>query len=50
MRFDVLRRSATWGEAWRGGVFCEFGCGEIGLGAFLRELTESGYAGSLVIE
>jgi inosose dehydratase len=48
VRLDVIRKAADWGEAWRGGAFCELGTGDVDLDAFFAELR--GYAGWLVVE
>jgi inosose dehydratase len=48
VRLDVLRRAADWGEAWRGGAFCELGAGDVDLIGFFAELA--GYDGWLVVE
>jgi inosose dehydratase len=48
LRFDLLRGAADWDEAWRRGVFCELGSGDVDLDAFLSELD--GYSGWLVVE
>jgi inosose dehydratase len=48
VRLDVLRRAASWDEAWRGGVFCELGTGDVDLEGFCAELA--GYSGWLVVE
>ena len=37
-------------EAWRRGVFCELGTGDIDLDAFFDELARSQYSGWLVVE
>jgi inosose dehydratase len=37
-------------EAWRRGVFCELGTGDVDLDAFLAELAAGGYSGWLVVE
>ena len=37
-------------EAWRRGVFCELGTGDVDLDAFLAELAACGYSGWLVVE
>jgi inosose dehydratase len=37
-------------EAWRRGVFCELGTGDVDLDAFLAELARSSYSGWLVVE
>ena len=48
VRLDVLRAAGSWDEAWRGGVFCELGMGDVDLGGFLAGL--GGYSGWLVVE
>jgi inosose dehydratase len=48
VRLDLLRGSVDWDEAWRSGVFCELGTGDVDLDAFLEELD--GYSGWLVVE
>ena len=48
VRLDVLRNAREWDDAWRGGVFCELGTGDVDLGGFLTELD--GYSGWLVVE
>jgi inosose dehydratase len=48
VRLDVLRRAASWDEAWAGGVFCELGGGNVDLVEFLRRLGD--YSGWLVVE
>ena len=48
VRLDVLRDAADWDEAWRGGVFCELGTGDVDLEGFFAELD--GYDGWLVVE
>ena len=48
VRLDVLRTAREWDEAWRGGVFCELGAGEVDLAGFLAALD--GYSGWLVVE
>jgi inosose dehydratase len=48
VRLDVLRRAASWDEAWRSGVFCELGTGDVDLAGFLAELDS--YSGWLVVE
>lgn len=47
-RLDVVRKAASWDEAWRGGVFCELGTGDVDLTRFFAELE--GYSGWLVVE
>jgi inosose dehydratase len=46
----VLADRADMAEAWRRGVFCELGQGNVDLTAFFRALRESGYEGWLVVE
>ena len=48
VRLDVLREAADWDEAWRQGVFCELGSGDVDLEGFFAELD--GYSGWLVVE
>ena len=48
VRLDVLRKAAGWDNAWRSGVFCELGSGDVELDAFVDELA--GYEGWLVVE
>jgi inosose dehydratase len=48
VRQDVLHGAASWDEAWRSGVFCELGAGDVDLTGFFGELE--GYAGWLVVE
>lgn len=54
VRLDVLREVVADGagmpEAWRRGVFCELGRGDVDLKSFLAELETSGYTGWLVVE
>jgi inosose dehydratase len=54
VRLDVLRGviadRADMPEAWRRGVFCELGSGDVDLTAFFAELARSGYSGWLVVE
>jgi inosose dehydratase len=50
VRLDVLRGAADWGEAWRSGVFCELGAGDVDLEGFCSELATSRYGGWLVVE
>lgn len=54
VRNDVLAgviadRADMW-EAWRRGVFCELGTGDVDLDAFFAELTRTPYTGWLVVE
>jgi inosose dehydratase len=44
----LLHDAASWPEAWRGGVFCELGTGDVDLAGFLAGLR--GYSGWLVVE
>jgi inosose dehydratase len=46
----VIEDGADMPEAWRRGVFCELGTGDINLGAFFAELSRSHYSGWLVVE
>jgi inosose dehydratase len=46
----VIADGADMPEAWRRGVFCELGTGDVDLESFLAELTRSGYSGWLVVE
>jgi len=48
VRLAVLRSAPSWPEAWRAGVFCALGAGDVDLDAFLAELR--GYDGWLVVE
>jgi inosose dehydratase len=49
-RLDLLRGGGDMLTAWRRGVFCELGHGDLELDAFLRELSGNGYEGWLVVE
>ena len=46
----VIADGADMPEAWRRGVFCELGAGDVDLDAFFAELSRSGYSGWLVVE
>jgi len=46
----VIADHADMPEAWRRGVFCDLGTGDVDLGSFFRELARSGYSGWLVVE
>jgi inosose dehydratase len=46
----VIADGADMPEAWRRGVFCELGTGDVDLDAFFTELAASGYSGWLVVE
>jgi inosose dehydratase len=54
VRLDVLRGviadRAEALEAWRRGIFCELGDGDVDLPAFFGALDESGYEGWIVVE
>jgi inosose dehydratase len=54
VRLDVLRGvvadHAGALEAWRRGIFCELGEGDVDLPAFFAELERSGYEGWIVVE
>jgi inosose dehydratase len=45
---ERLRRAPDWASAWRDGVFCELGTGDVDLPGFLAGLA--GYTGWLVVE
>jgi inosose dehydratase len=47
---SVIRDGADALEAWRRGIFCELGAGDVDLDGFLAALQESGYAGWMVVE
>jgi len=47
---SVIADGADMPEAWRRGVFCELGTGDVDLERFLAELAQSGYSGWLVVE
>lgn len=47
---QVLADRADMAEAWRRGVFCELGAGDVDLAAFFDELAAAGYRGWLVVE
>jgi inosose dehydratase len=46
----VIADGADMPEAWRRGVFCELGTGDVDLDAFFAELARSNYSGWLVVE
>jgi len=46
----VIADGADMSEAWRRGVFCELGTGDVDLDAFFGELSRSRYSGWLVVE
>jgi inosose dehydratase len=50
VRLDVLHSSPDWNSAWRAGVFCELGAGDVDLEAFLADLVAGSYDGWLVVE
>jgi inosose dehydratase len=47
---QVLSAGGGMSEAWRRGVFCELGAGDVDLDAFFAELTAGRYEGWLVVE
>jgi inosose dehydratase len=50
VRLDVLRQTGDWNEAWRHGVFCELGAGDVDFVTFLSDLVAGGYGGWVVVE
>ena len=54
VRLEVLRgviaERADMVEAWRRGIFCELGTGDVDLTAFFAALADSGYSGWIVVE
>jgi inosose dehydratase len=46
----VIGDGADMLEAWRRGVFCELGEGDVDLDGFFAELARSNYSGWLVVE
>jgi inosose dehydratase len=54
VRLDVVRGAVAERvdmlEAWRRGIFCELGAGDVDLETFLTELVRTGYAGWIVVE
>jgi len=46
----VIADRADMPEAWRRGVFCELGTGDVDLDSFFAELSRSDYSGWLVVE
>jgi inosose dehydratase len=46
----VIADAADMPEAWRRGVFCELGTGDVDLDSFFAELLRSDYSGWLVVE
>ncbi|MDX6400386.1 MAG: inosose dehydratase [Gaiellaceae bacterium] len=46
----VITDGADMPEAWRRGVFCELGTGDVDLDGFFKELAPSDYSGWLVVE
>jgi inosose dehydratase len=46
----VIADAADMPEAWRRGVFCELGTGDVDLDSFFGELARSDYSGWLVVE
>jgi inosose dehydratase len=47
---SVIADGADMPEAWRRGVFCELGTGDVDLEGFFAELARSGYSNWLVVE
>jgi inosose dehydratase len=47
---EVVAEGAGGIEAWRRGIFCELGTGDVDLEAFLEALVRSGYDGWLCVE
>lgn len=47
---SVIRDGADALEAWRRGIFCELGAGDVDLDGFFGALRESGYSGWIVVE
>lgn len=47
---EVIEDRADMAEAWRRGVFCELGTGDVDLDAFSSGLERTGYRGWLVVE
>ncbi len=47
---SVIADGADMPEAWRRGVFCELGTGDVDLESFFAELARSRYSGWLVVE
>ena len=54
VRLDVLRSVIRDGsdalEAWRRGIFCELGAGDVDLDGFFSALMQTGYGGWIVVE
>jgi inosose dehydratase len=54
VRLDVLRSVIKDGadalEAWRRGIFCELGAGDVDLDGFFSALEDAGYSGWIVVE
>jgi len=46
----VIADAADMPEAWRRGVFCELGTGDVDLDSFFAELSRTDYSGWLVVE
>jgi inosose dehydratase len=47
---QVIRERANMTEAWKRGVFCQLGAGDVDLNGFFAELAVNGYSGWLVVE
>lgn len=50
VRDSVIRDGAGALEAWRRGIFCELGTGDVDLPGFLSALESAGYSGWIVVE
>jgi inosose dehydratase len=50
VRLEVLTSAADWSEAWRNGLFCELGAGDVDVTGFASELVAGGYGGWVVVE
>jgi inosose dehydratase len=47
---SVIRDGADALEAWKRGIFCELGAGDVDLDGFFSTLKDTGYAGWIVVE
>jgi inosose dehydratase len=47
---SVIRDGADALEAWRRGIFCELGAGDVDLDGFFSALEQAGYSGWIVVE
>ena len=50
VNLDALHAASQWNEAWRSGVFCELGAGDVDLETFCADLRRGGYRGWIVVE